>query len=173
MARRCLWCGLSIIDKDTLESFEATQIEMDYVSGIDRLDEPMPVRLVVGPSGLEVIEMMPGTRRVLIPASSLIEAEVDDAGRLADSQDATGGRRQLVIGGINIPLPAISLAKRARRLCFLTVRYTVDFEERNAIFYGHEARGQSSIERIARTISLLIKWRKPRMNPATLVEDLP
>jgi hypothetical protein len=139
-----MWCGLPIIDDETADSFEITQIEMDYASGIERLSEPMPVRLIVGPSGLEVIEMMPGSRRVLIPADSLIEALAETA-----TDDAKEERDSV---------------KQARGL---TVRYREAAEVRVALFYTEDERSQSSIEQVVRIISILIRWREAHRDRTT------
>ena len=140
-ARRCMWCGLPIIDDETADSFEITQIYMDYVSGIERLSESMPVRLMVGPSGLEVFELMPGSRRVLIPADSLIEA-------LAETTTDSANR-----------------LKQARGL---TVRYREEAQIRDALFYTEDERSQASIEQVVRIISMLIRWREAHSDRTTL-----
>ncbi|HSQ20390.1 MAG TPA: hypothetical protein VLR92_08445, partial [Blastocatellia bacterium] len=53
-----------------------TTVEVDYVEGIDRLVDPAPVRLVIGPNGIEVVELLPGSRSIKIPAGSIIEANL-------------------------------------------------------------------------------------------------
>ncbi|HKY05981.1 MAG TPA: hypothetical protein VJQ56_13885, partial [Blastocatellia bacterium] len=77
-ARRCLWCGVPLIDEATIEYFQTTEIEVGYLGGIERLDNPCPVKLVVGPSGLEVSEVMPGSRVIKIAPDQLTGARVVD-----------------------------------------------------------------------------------------------
>jgi hypothetical protein len=165
-ARRCIWCGLPVIDEETEKSFETTQIEIDYVSGIERLDESMPVRLAVGAAGVEVIEMMPGSRRVLIPAHELIEARAQLAGSGDDRQKATRRRRQFTIGKLSIPIPSGRQAGRETQEYVLTIKYGDESGTRIAVFRGEEIGGRSSIDTIARTISLLIRWRQSQKDRA-------
>ena len=33
-ARRCIWCGLPLVDKGTPARFEPTRVEIDYLDGI-------------------------------------------------------------------------------------------------------------------------------------------
>lgn len=158
-ARRCMWCGLPIIDEDTWESFETTQIELDYLSGIERLDEPIPVRLIVGPSGLEVFELMPGSRRVLIPADSLLEAQTDTQTEKTGEEASSRRRNQISFRRSHPGVGSGRPHDSSKQVCILTIRFREGDEMRDAVFQDQEGRGQSSIDNIARTISMLIRWR--------------
>ncbi|HWP43064.1 MAG TPA: hypothetical protein VNO14_07510 [Blastocatellia bacterium] len=161
-AKRCIWCGLPIIDSDTEASFEITSAQLDYLSGIERLDEPIQVRVMVGPSGVEVIEMLPGSRRVLIPASDLIGAEVEQEGSATGERKAPRIRRGLSLGKINIALGSAKPEDEAGKEGTLIIKYSEGSEVRAASFQGRDSSGLASINRIAQTIALLIRWRKER-----------
>ncbi|HWC75990.1 MAG TPA: hypothetical protein VG778_00920, partial [Blastocatellia bacterium] len=88
-ATRCMWCG-AIIGTSDLTSVETSQAEVDYVRGIERLEYPTPVKLVVNEAGLEITETLPGSRRISIPASSLIDARVSNP---EEPESDKGGRR--------------------------------------------------------------------------------
>src|ERR1051325_11020811 len=71
-AKRCIWCGVPLIDRGKPSSFDPTRVEIDYLDGIERLDNPAPVKLLISADGLEVTELMPGSRSIKIAAASLI-----------------------------------------------------------------------------------------------------
>jgi hypothetical protein len=156
-----MWCGLPIISDETTGSFEASQIDLDYVGGIERLDEPVPVRLLVGPRGIEVIEIMPGSRRVFIAGDSLLEARIEPASPGPGAKASP--RARLVIGKFNIRIPGGRARISASREYYLTIIYREGPETRSAVFHREESRGASSIKEIARTIAMLIAM-KPRTN---------
>src|SRR5512132_725737 len=78
-AQRCIWCGLPLVDKGTPASFAPTRVEVDYLDGIERFDEPGPVRMLINAAGIEVSEQMPGSRTAHIAARSIIDASTVDA----------------------------------------------------------------------------------------------
>jgi len=156
-AKKCMWCGLPIISDEMTGSFEASQIDLDYVSGIERLDEPMPVRILVGPTGIEVIETFPGSRRVLIPVGSLVESRIEPA---APGADTKSFRQRLVIGKLNITIPGGRARAGATRKYNLIIDYREGPDTRSAVFHREESRGTSSIKNIARIISMLIGRQK-------------
>jgi hypothetical protein len=153
-AKKCIWCGLPVISDEITGNFEVSQIDLDYVSGLVRLDEPVPVRLLVGPTGVEVIEIMPGSRRVLIPAGSLVESRIEPAAPGADPKAFP--RQRLVIGKLNITIPGGRARAGATRMYNLIIDYREGSETRSAVFHREESRGTSSIKNIARIISMLI-----------------
>ena len=64
-ARRCIWCSVPVSEDAALRS-DTKSVELDYVEGIDRFDDAGPVRLIVSSEGIEVLELMPGSRSVKI-----------------------------------------------------------------------------------------------------------
>src|ERR1051325_9518803 len=79
-ATLCLWCGAPIVNSPNPPVFEPTQAELDYVKGLERLDDPTPVRLSISESGIEIVEIMPGSRRIVIAAGDVVDARVTGAG---------------------------------------------------------------------------------------------
>src|SRR5215813_1029875 len=75
-AMRCLWCGALFQDAPTANKAVLVQVELTYLGGLDRLDSPQTVSLQVASEGVEIREMMPGTRAVQIPAEAILEARV-------------------------------------------------------------------------------------------------
>jgi hypothetical protein len=74
-SKRCIWCA-AYLDDSTSTKVETKTLEVDYVSGIDRLDNPGPVRMVISSEGIEIVEILPGSRSIKIPAASIIEVNV-------------------------------------------------------------------------------------------------
>lgn len=75
----CLWCGIPMPWPSYPGPPRSIRIEVHYVGGLDRLDEPGPVTLAVDREGFEVREQMPGTRRVRIAAASIVAVELHPA----------------------------------------------------------------------------------------------
>src|SRR5437016_562151 len=73
-ARRCIWCGVPLVDKGVPQNFEPTRVEVDYLDGLDRLGDPAPVRLLIDATGIEITEQMPGTRTARIAAQFIVDA---------------------------------------------------------------------------------------------------
>jgi len=46
-AKRCIWCGVPLVNQNAPEEFAATKIEIDYLDGIERLDGSATVRLII------------------------------------------------------------------------------------------------------------------------------
>jgi hypothetical protein len=75
-AIRCLWCGAQFPGATAANNPAVLQAEFTYLGGFDRLDSPQPVSLRVTSEGVEIREMMPGTRTVQISAAAILEARV-------------------------------------------------------------------------------------------------
>src|SRR5215471_13492958 len=74
-SRKCMWCEANLSGPTSTE-IDTTTLEVDYMSGIDRLDNPGPVRMVISSEGIEIAEILPGSRSFKIPAASIIEVNV-------------------------------------------------------------------------------------------------
>jgi hypothetical protein len=154
-AKRCIWCGLPIIEGDAPLAFDSTRVEIDYIGGIERLEDPAPVTMVVSPEGIEVIELMPGSRIVKIPAGSIIEAKVVDASEVAEASDKPWWS-------------AIGSAKGKRSAAtkkhdyLLNVKYYGDDDVQSAIFRREDKAGLQTVNALAWTISLIARRNKRR-----------
>src|SRR4029079_8656959 len=151
-ARRCIWCAIPIVDGGTPASFDTTQIEIDYIDGIGRLDNPAPVRLTIDSDGIEVRELMPGSRTVRIMGESLIRADVVDA-----STTNQRWKKRLPFWKILISPFSSDIWKRetvdANGHAYLpTVRYKEGEEIFNAVFHRQDRAGKSIVEGLARII---------------------
>ena len=156
-ARRCIWCGIPIVHGDTSVNFDSTRVEIDYLEGIWRLDNPAPVRLVIDREGVEINELMPGTRTIRIDAESLIRADVVDASTEIEPKKTGLPFWKLLI------TPFGSKRKRGKSRdtkqhdYILNIRYKEGDEIRNAVFHRQDRAGLSFVEGLARIINMLVK----------------
>ena len=74
--KRCIWCNAQISAGGSARPFDITTLEADYVEGVERLCDPTPVRLIVSPDSIEVVEVLPGSRSIKLPAESILEANL-------------------------------------------------------------------------------------------------
>ena len=158
-AALCLWCGAPLINSPLPPVFEPTQAELDYVGGIERLDDPTPVRLAISEAGIEIVEIMPGSRKILIPAAAVIDARVTGAG--GPTPVKTKPQPWWVRLGR-------SVSRKSRRPQMsaeespdytLTIRYQEDGEERSAVFKRSGGAGLSMIRGVARSVASLVRIR--------------
>jgi hypothetical protein len=154
----CLWCGAPIVNAPTRPVFEPTQAELDYVGGIERFDEPTPVRLVISEDGIEIVEIMPGSRKILIPAADVVDARVTGAGGPSLGK-TTPQPWWLRIGR------SVFRSRRTERLVeespnyTLTLRYQESGEVRSAVFHRRGGAGLSMIQGLARSVASLVRLR--------------
>ena len=161
-AKRCIWCGMPVIISEAPLAFEATRVEIAYLNGIERLDSPTPVHLEINAKGVEVAELMPGSRIVKIAADELIEANAIDASVMAEKR---GGQ----VGGLWDRLRAFFLPgdRRARdqtkKLEYvLAIKYRSEGEVRSAVFRREDEGGLAVIEKLSRLIAMLIELKRGR-----------
>jgi hypothetical protein len=159
MAKRCLWCGMPIIDRGKPSSFEATRVEIDYLDGIERLDNPAPVRLVIDGTGIEVSELMPGSRSIKIPAASLIRASVVDGSNMVEGKRVRSPWWWLALGPFAVVVKGKKMPDTKRHDYLLTVKYRSGGEERNAVFHREDRAGLSMVEGLARIINALVRLK--------------
>jgi hypothetical protein len=159
-ARRCIWCGSPIVEGGNPISFDPTQIEIEYLDGIERLDDPTPVRLRIDANGVEVTELMPGSRTIRLPAESLIRADVVDASVVVEP---TRERRPLW-KMLLLPFTFASggegeIVEMTQYDYVLTIRYKNGDGTRNAVFHRQDRAGLSIVEGLARIINMLARLK--------------
>ena len=154
-SKRCIWCGVPLIDRGAPGSFETTRVEIDYVDGIERLDNPVPVRLIISSEGLEISELMPGSRTFKITAEAIIDATVVDASTTIEGKKARPGWLWFALG----PFAAKKLPDEKHDY-ILNITYRVDEEERNAVFQRSDRLGLHALEGLAKIIRVLIRLRE-------------
>ena len=165
-ARRCLWCGLPMVDRGAPEHFEATRVEVDYLDGLERLDDPLPVRLLIDANGIEVCEQMPGSRTAHIAAPAILEATTVDASLTSQAAPPRTPLWRYLILPLGItwffkkkPAPA----EQKQHDYVLLIRYRAGEETRTAVFHRQDRAGLAVIEGLARIINLLVRFTRERL----------
>jgi len=152
-ARRCMWCSVPI-SEDSAPRFDTKSVELDYLEGIDRFDDAGPVRLIVSSEGIEVLELMPGSRSVKIPADCILETRVEDSLSSHNGDDGKSWKRLLKVPSAGASRNAAGTAKRQS---ILTIKYRIDGEIRDAIFCRDDPPGASAVAGVAKIMSTLAK----------------
>ena len=153
-ARRCIWCGIPIVHGGTPISFDTTRVEIDYLDGIERLDNPAPMRLVIDRNGVEVNELMPGTRTIRIAAESLIRADVIDGSTEIEPKRKRRALWKILIFPFGLLIRSKNKPPETRRHDYiLNIRYKVGGEIRNAVFHRQDRSGLHMVEGLARIIN--------------------
>ncbi len=162
-ARRCIWCGIPIVHGGTPANFDTTRVEIDYLDGIERLDNPAPVRLVIDRQGIEVNELMPGTRTIRIGAKSLIRADVVDASTEIEPTTARFPVWKIIIFPFGLWRRKRDKALETKRHDYLlNIRYRAGDEIRNAVFNRQDRAGLAIVEGLARIINMLVRIESGR-----------
>ena len=162
LAALCLWCGAPMAGAPaSTPPFEPAQAELDYVSGIGRLDDPAPVKLSVGEAGIEISETMPGTRRIVIDAASVIDARVSDEGRVSEGQSRQTWWRKLTESFLRSENKG-RIRPAENRNYSLTIRYQEEGRLRAAVFHRRGSAGLLMIQGLARAVASLVGQRSQR-----------
>jgi hypothetical protein len=122
------------------------RLEVDYVSGVARIDDPATVLVRVTSEGVEISETLPGTRRVLIRTDALIGAVVERT---------SGTRRPSTWTRL---IPSFLVRPRPSRLtydCRLMITYCEEGRMRCAVFQPRDPSDATPLEIIARAIETL------------------
>ena len=157
-AKRCIWCGVPIVDRGSPENFAPTRIEIDYVDGIERLEDAATVRLVISREGIEVSETVPGSRRFTIPATSILDATVVNGSTVIEG-DRVRSRWWwwLAVGHFAVLAPARKAPDTKKHDYLLTIRYKEGSETRTAVFHREDQAGLPVVEGLARIVRTLMR----------------
>jgi hypothetical protein len=158
-AKRCIWCGAPIV-RDGVSRLEKTRVEIGYLDGIERLEDAGPVSLIISSEGIEVVELVPGSRSVKIPASSIIEANVVDASTMVEGKRVRPAWWWLALGPIALAFRGRKTSDAKKHDYILTIRYKVDNEVRNAVFHREDRAGLAVVEGLARIVSRVVRKKK-------------
>ncbi len=156
-AKRCIWCGIPIVDRDSPESFAATRIEIDYVDGIERLEDAATVRLVISKEGIEVSETVPGSRRFTIPANSILDATVVDGSTVTEGDRVRSRWWWLAVGPFAILAPGKKAPDTKKHDYLLKIKYKEGSETRTAVFHREDQAGLPVVEGLARIVRTLVR----------------
>ena len=166
-AKKCIWCGLPIVDETGTIRLETTRVEIGYLDGIERFDDAGPVRLIIGPNGIDVVELIPGSRSFTIPASAILGANVVDASTLVEGKRVRSRLWLLAIGPLALLIPGKKTPDVKEHDYILTIKYKSANEERNAVFHREDRSGLAVVEGLARIITMLAR----RPAPGSKVEE--
>ena len=159
LAKRCIWCGVPVMSQAVASSFETTSIEVDYIDGIERLDNPTPVKLTISAEGLEVRELMPGSRMVRIAAASLVQANVVDGSTIVEGKRERSAWWWLLLGPFALVVKGKKSPDIKNHDYLLTIKYRKGSEECNGVFHHQGRVGLAKVEILARIINSLVKLR--------------
>jgi len=158
-AKKCIWCGAPTANASASGSIETTRVEIGYLDGIDRFQDAAPVRLSISAEGIEVAELVPGTRSVKIPASSIVEAIVVDASTMIEGKRVRPTWWWLALGPLAWAMPGRKTPDVKEHDYILTIKYKDGAETRNAVFHREDRVGLAVVEGIARIVSSLVRQR--------------
>jgi hypothetical protein len=146
------------VDRGSPESFAATRIEIDYVDGIQRLEDAATVRLVISREGIEVSETVPGSRRFTIPANSILDATVVNGSTVSEGDRARSRWWWwLAVGPFAVLAPARKAPATKKHDYLLKIKYKEGSETRTAVFHREDQAGLPVVEGLARIVRTLVR----------------
>jgi hypothetical protein len=160
-AKKCIWCGLPIVAGIGTVRLETTRVEIGYLDGIERLEDAGPVRLVIGPDGIEVVELIPGSRSFKIPASAILGANVVDASTMVEGKRVRSTWWWLAIGPLALLMPGKKTPDVKEHAYILSIKYEAASGIRNAVFQREDRSGLAVVEGLARIVTMLTRKQEP------------
>jgi hypothetical protein len=161
----CIWCSANIADSTSTE-IETTTLEVDYVSGIDRLDNPGPVRMVISSEGIEIAEILPGSRSFKIPATSMIEVNVSASNVPTEPTERPWWRRMFES---KRGRSTSQSNERTEGNYVFTVKYEQEDEVGTVVFRRYDPSGHMPVWRVADTLGRLTGQQR---SPAGSIKGL-
>ena len=158
-AKKCIWCGVAISADGTVGKLETTRVEIGYLDGLDRFEDPGPVRLSINGEGIEITELVPGSRSVKLPASSIVEANVVDASTMIEGKRVRPRWWWLALGPLAFAVPGRRTPDTKSHDYILTIRYKAQGKIRNAVFHREDRSGLAVVEGLARIVMALTRVR--------------
>ena len=156
-AKRCLWCGLPLIDGAIPSSFETTRVEIDYLGGIERLEDPATVKLAIDASGIEISEVLPGSRIIRIPAEDIIEARMVDATSIVEGKTVRPTWWWFAFGPFALARRGNKLPDTVKHDYILTIKYRSENKVASAVFHREDRLGSSMVNGLVRIIMALVR----------------
>ena len=158
-AKKCIWCGAPVINGSVSGTIETTRVEIGYLDGIERFEDAGPVRLIITGEGIEVAELIPGTRSVKISSSSILEATVVDASTMIEGKRVRPRWWWMALGPLAWVIPGRKTPDVKEHDYILTIRYKTGNETRNAVFHREDRVGLAVVEGLARIVTSLARQR--------------
>lgn len=141
---------------------------MDYMDGLERLDEPIPVRVLIDAGGIEVSERMPGSRTARIAAEAIIDASTLDASLTLETPPVKMSLWRMLITPLGSGSSRRQGAAETKQHDYvLLVRYRTEEETRTALFHRQDGSGQQVVAGLARIINLLVRVTGERTQRST------
>jgi hypothetical protein len=134
-----------------------SRVEIGYLGGIDRFEDAEPVRLIINADGIEVSELVPGTRSVRIPASSILEASVADGSTMIEDNRARPKRWWLTFRPNAFSQKGKIAPEVKSHDYILTIKYRDGDETRTAVFHREDVGGLAVVEGLARILTSLAR----------------
>lgn len=159
-AKRCLWCGVPIDAGMTLPISETTGVDIGYLDGIDKFEDAVTVRLIINANGIEIADLIPGTRSVKIPASQILEANFVDASTMIKGKRVRPRWWWLALGPAALLIPGRRTPNTRAHDYILTIKYKTGERVRNAVFHREDRAGRAVIEGLARIVTSLAKHNR-------------
>ena len=155
-AIRCLWCGALFQDATVANNVVVIQGEFTYLGGFDRLDSPQTVSLRVTSEGVEIKEMMPGTRAVQIPATAILEARVVRNIDKVRVDEAVSWWRKLFFDD-ETNQKNLRQKEEILREYIVTIRYRSGDKLFSVAFRRDDATASMTAEKVAKAINSLLQ----------------
>lgn len=159
-AKRCLWCGVPIEAGTNPPIIETTGVDIGYLDGIDAFEDAETVRLTINANGIEVADLIPGTRSIKIPASQILEANFVDASTMIKGKRVRPRWWWLALGPAALLIPGRRTPNTKAHDYILTIKYEAGEKVRNAVFHREDRAGRAVIEGLARIVSSLTKHNR-------------
>lgn len=156
-AKMCIWCGVPISNVGVAGAIATTRVELGYLDGIDRFEDAGPVRLIISAEGIEITEVIPGTRSVKIAASAIREANAVDASTMKEGKRVRSNWWWLALGPGALLIPRRGTPEVKEHDYILTIKYLDGDETRNAVFHHENRAGLAVVEGIARIVTSLAR----------------
>ena len=139
-----------MFNRATPGSIQTTSVEIGYLDGIDRFLDAAPVRLIISAEGIEIAELIPGSRSVKIPASSILEASSADASTIRDTpaRPKSGWLRFR---------PKRSSPEPTSHDYILAIKYKEADETRTVVFHREDSAGLAVVEGLVRIVNSLVR----------------
>jgi hypothetical protein len=142
-------------------SIEPTQAELDYIGGIERLHDPTAVRVTVSEAGIEITEVMPGSRKILIPAADVVDASVTQAENAPSDESGKQTWWNRLRRSVSRTAKAGQILHSDGRDFTLTIRYRENNTVQSAVFQRQGNPGLLTIQLLARAVASLARLTQP------------
>lgn len=132
-------------------------VELDYLSGIERLDNAMPVRLTISAAGVEVKEVLPGSRIFLLSPDLIIEARVIDKIETVKVEKRASLLQKLLSESSSPQGP--QFMEQITHDYILTIWYRLEGRVFTAAFHREDEAGKAMITNVAKTVNSLVQFQ--------------